>query len=250
MGKILIFAGTTEGRMLAEYCADEQISADISAATAYGASLLPQSLGILTGKMDLSAIAELLNRVRYLLVIDATHPYAKEATENLQRACSMTYTPYERLLRETVPISGEAVSDMKEMIGILNRCSDTVLSTLGSKSVPALTAVSDFRRRLWVRILPDDAAVQQCIILGYDPAHILTGKGPFSVADNIRHIRQSCARILLTKESGISGGYPEKAAAAEQCGIRMLTCIRPPETGKTFAEIKQLLHEKKALGIL
>ena len=43
MCKILIFGGTTEGRQLAEFCAEHRISAYVSSATDYGTGLIKKS---------------------------------------------------------------------------------------------------------------------------------------------------------------------------------------------------------------
>lgn len=54
MCRLLIFGGTSEGRELAEFCADNKIDAYISVTTDYGAELLPESdnIKILTGRLD------------------------------------------------------------------------------------------------------------------------------------------------------------------------------------------------------
>jgi len=82
MSDILIFGGTTEGRELAQYCADIGIYADISVATDYGASLLPDSefIRIMSGRRDRCEMKELLEN-GYHTVIDATHPFAEEVTK-------------------------------------------------------------------------------------------------------------------------------------------------------------------------
>ena len=97
MHKILIFAGTTEGRSLAEFCAAHQIAADVSTATAYGLSLLPEGVSGLSGRLDADAIFCLLRRAAYAAVVDATHPYAREATENIRTASQRAAVPYLRL---------------------------------------------------------------------------------------------------------------------------------------------------------
>ncbi|WP_156036740.1 precorrin-6A/cobalt-precorrin-6A reductase [Ruminococcus sp. HUN007] len=43
MKKLLIFGGTTEGRIIAERCAAKGIYADICVTTEYGSDLLPSS---------------------------------------------------------------------------------------------------------------------------------------------------------------------------------------------------------------
>ena len=239
MTKALIFAGTTEGRRLAEFCAEKGIPADVSSATAYGAALLPAGVGSLSGRLDAAGIRALLAADRYGIVIDATHPYAADITQTLRTVCGACGIPYARLIRAPEPVFGEAFSTLDEMISVLNENKDAVLSTLGSKSAPLLTAVSHYAERIRLRILPSQEAAHSLLQLGF--RQIIQAKGPFSVEDNIRHIRESGAKLLLTKESGRIGGYPEKAEAARRTGIRMLTLRRPQETGLSFAEITAVL---------
>ncbi|MDE5564649.1 MAG: precorrin-6A/cobalt-precorrin-6A reductase, partial [Oscillospiraceae bacterium] len=118
----------------------------------------------------------------------------------------------------------------------------SILSTLGSKSLSALTAVRDYAARLWVRVLPAEGTIEHCRSLGFPETHILLGKGPFTIEQNVQHIRQSGAGLLVTKESGSTGGYPEKLAAAKQCGIPVVTLLRESETGYTLEEIKAVLQ--------
>lgn len=193
----------------------------------------------MSGRMHAEDIRSLLRTNRYGTVIDATHPYAEEITQILRTVSEESGVRYLRLLRAESALSGEVFSALDEMISALNGTADTVLSTLGSKSAAALTAVSDYQERIWLRILPSQEMEHSMYQLGF--RHLIQAKGPFSAEDNIRHIRESGAKILLTKESGAIGGYPEKAEAAGQTGIRMLTLRRPKESGFSFAEITAML---------
>ena len=143
MFNILVFAGTTEGRELAEFCVAEQIPASFSVTTDYGAALLPQSefLTILQGKLDCIQMQQLFSQNRYNLVIDATHPYAVEATKTIRSACALTQTPYYRLLREesTHTLPGTVVDSMEDLIAYVNQDNRILFSTMGSKELPALT---------------------------------------------------------------------------------------------------------------
>lgn len=243
MDRILIFAGTTEGRELAEFCAEKQIDADVSTATEYGSSLLPAGIGVLSGRLNNEEICTLLREKRYAAVIDATHPYAQAATDNIRSACQQLAIPCWRLLRKTLPVYGESVTALEQMTALLNQTDCTVLSTLGSKSVPALTSVRNFRSRIWLRLLPCESIRSDCVRLGFDSGKLIFAKGPFSTEQNLSHIRQSGAEILLTKESGTVGGYPEKAEAVKLAGIRMITLCRPVEAdcGYDEAEIRRML---------
>lgn len=243
--KLLIFGGTTEGRELAEWCAEKLISADVSVTTDYGARLLGSGgyLNVFTGKLDRAEMKTLISAGSYDAVIDATHPYAVEATANILTACKETGTRYYRLLRAKSEISGTSAGSMDELIGLLDKTGGTILSTLGAKELPELARMRD-RKRIWLRVLPADGIEEQCVSYGFDRAHVIIGKGPFSTEENIAHIRQSGADILVTKESGKAGGYPEKAEAAQKCGIGMITLTRPEEDGYSFDKLTEILTEK------
>ena len=242
--KILIFGGTTEGRKLAEYCAENNISADVSVATEYGASLLPEKINKLVGKLDVFQMTELLIINKYSLVIDATHPYAVEATKNIISACEKANIPYYRLLRDI----GETCNDsltMEQLIEKLNESEKTVLSTLGSKSLSELTKINNYKNRVWLRLLPADEIINKCSEMGYDPQKIILKKGPFTIEENTEHIKLSGAEILITKDSGKTGGYDEKLSAAKACGIEIITLARPSENGFDYDSIIDIIKAFK-----
>lgn len=244
MCRILIFGGTTEGRKLAEYCAEKGISVYVSVTTDYGAELLPKSSYIkpLIGKLEKTEMTKLISRKNFSLVIDATHPYAGLATENIRLACEETGVEYFRLIRKReVAAEGEIFDDMSGLIDYLNAGNKRILSTLGSKELPQLSSVNNRFDRVWLRVLPAEGIVDYCKSYGFDENKIIIGKGPFSLAENIAHIKKSGAEILVTKESGAEGGYPEKVMAAKQLGTRLATIKRPEETGFNIEKIKEIL---------
>lgn len=242
MSEVLIFGGTTEGRLLAEFCVREGIPAEISVATELGASLLSE-IRTHTGRLDCAGMTELLREGNFCTVVDATHPYATEATRNIRAACETTGVRYLRLVRHASGIEGDTVRTLPELTAYLNRYEGVILSTLGSKALPALTQVQGFAERIWVRILPDEQSIADCIRMGFPEEHIIAGNPPFTAEQNSTHIRQTGAGLLVTKESGSIGGYPEKITAAKQCGIRVVTLLRTPEKGYALPEIIRLLQE-------
>ena len=85
MDKILLFGGTGEGRALAEWMLSEHIPCTVCVATEYGETLLPDGAEAHVGRMDRDEMAALMAQ-DYALVVDATHPYAVEVTENIRAA--------------------------------------------------------------------------------------------------------------------------------------------------------------------
>ena len=244
MSELLIFGGTTEGRLLAEYCAENGIKAAVSVATEYGASLLPSGADILCGRLDEQQMTEMMTGAGYELVIDATHPYAAEVTKNIRAACEKTGLRYIRLIRSSSGCSGRTVKEIDELISVLETTSGNILCTLGSRVLPELVRLNNYRERLWIRILPSEEMLRQCGELGYDISKVICEKGPFTVEQNIRHLTQSGASVLVTKESGQTGGYPEKAEAARRFGAELLTLVRPEDKGYPLEEVKDIIRKE------
>ena len=94
--KLLIFGGTTEGRVLARRLAEAGAQVTVSVATAMGAEELADipGLAVLTGRRDAVAMQALLQD--FDLCIDATHPYAAEASANIRVACTAAGVPLRR----------------------------------------------------------------------------------------------------------------------------------------------------------
>ena len=101
--KVMLFAGTTEGRLLCEFLSEKNITACVCVTTSYGEQLLPsgENMEICTGALDRAQMEEKLSSFRPQLVIDATHPYARLATENIRAACGFLNLPYIRVVRES-----------------------------------------------------------------------------------------------------------------------------------------------------
>lgn len=244
MCELLIFGGTTEGRELAQYCCACGVSAAVSVATEYGGELLPHENGlcVLVGRLDSDEMAALMRELGCMAVIDATHPYATEVTANIIAACKAAELPYHRLLRRSSELGNcLTVRDMEELVELINKSAGSILSTLGSKELPKLTEVQNFAERVWVRALPTDSVRALCAELGFPEEHLILERGPFTVWQNMAHIELSGASLLVTKESGAAGGFPEKLEAAEKCGIKTAVLARPEEKGSTMEEIKSLI---------
>ncbi len=246
MSEILIFGGTTEGRILAEYCAANAVPAVVSVTTEYGASLLPNEVEFAAGKLDAEQIAAFIAKRGFCAAIDATHPYARLASANIKAAAEQSGIPYYRVLREeSGEISGRVCADIAQAADYLNTTDKRALITTGSKELAVFTRVRDFSERLFARVLPAEGIVERCAALGFRPENLIVEKGPFSVERNIAHIRETGAEILITKESGTAGGYPEKREAARLCGIELVTVQRPKESGISVEEMEEILRKER-----
>ncbi|MDX9871160.1 MAG: precorrin-6A reductase [Clostridia bacterium] len=247
MTEIVVFGGTTEGRTLCELLGKKRIKTLICVATEYGETLLPpfETVRVHTGRLDQAAMKNLLEAGKPRLVIDATHPYAAVVSENIRTACEKIGVKHIRIFREKLDSDGcVTFTGLDELISWLNERQGTVFSTLGAKEAAALAAVGGYRERLWLRILPDAAGLSACLAAGFPAQRIICMQGPFSRELNAAMFRAAGADILLTKETGITGGYPEKIEAARACGMITAVLSRPrEETGLTLAELVKMIEE-------
>lgn len=241
---ILLFAGTTEGRRLFHALSKANISVTASVATEYGKECLSAAPGqVLAGRMEEKEMETLLETGTYTLVVDATHPYALQVTENIRQACRHAGIPYLRLLREQGQEEGEnlySFSALEDAVSFLAQTQGPILSTLGSKELPALTALPDWRQRIFARVLPLPAAVLQAQELGLPAGQLICMQGPFSKEMNLAMLRQYRCQWLLTKDSGRTGGFEEKRLAAQEAGVGLVLVGRPKETQQGFSYEKVL----------
>ena len=247
--KILIYAGTTEGRRLAEFLVKREVSVHVCVATEYGESLLPEGSNITTTheRMDENQMIEFINEYHPSYVVDATHPYAIEVTENLQNACEKAGVPYLRILRDTGAEKSDCiyVDNMEEAIEYLEQTTGNILATTGSKELAAFQNLTDYKKRVYARVLSTAKVAHKCEQLGFTGKNLLCMQGPFSVEMNYAIMKSYDISYMVTKDSGNIGGFLQKYNAAKKAGVKIIVLGRQKEeSGYTYEEIIDLLKEE------
>lgn len=246
---IVLFGGTTEGRLLTQRLEAAHLPAYVCVATAYGQMVLPENMRfcrVREGRMDEAAMEIFFRKTGASLVLDATHPYADLVSRNIRRAAGRLGLDYVRIGRPTGGEAEDAVyfDSPRETAAYLGGCSGNVLLTTGSKELAAFTGVEDFAERIYIRILPLKNSEETAKRLGWREDHICMKKGPFSEEENMAAIRWAGARYLVTKDSGAAGGMPEKISAARRCGCTLLVIRRPvQETGVSVEQAWEIVRE-------
>lgn len=278
MCKIWIFGGTTEGRLLAEYCSREKIEAWVSVASEYGEELLQEELmesgnagnpdlnhntclakknlktvqassviKVLRGRMDRYQMEEFIRNQGIHLVIDATHPHARLVSEEIQEACGRTGVRLERCLRaegeQNKARDWVEVDSIQEAVSFLSSVSGVIFATTGSKELETLCQIPDYQKRVYARVLPTSNVLKKCEKLGITGSHLIAMQGPFSTEMNTLFLRQTKAEWLLTKDSGRAGGFQEKVEAARENGTRVVVIRRPEEDGISLEEAMEVLKK-------
>ena len=252
---VFIFAGTTEGRELAELLSSKGIFCSVSAATEYGANLLPhgENLEILQGRMNACQMSEKFAEKDYDFVIDATHPFATEVSKEIKKALESTKIEYLRLSRDTG--NGNYIdsdktffyySSLTEAAEWLESQNGKIFVTTGSKELPVLAQKISDKERIFARVLPSRESLELCAKAGIFPKQIIAMQGPFSEKSNEVQFEESGAEFLLTKESGATGGFYEKIEAAKKLGMKIVIIKNPEKKNETTEDF----HTYNIEGIL
>ena len=251
MSEICVFAGTSEGRRLVWRLRGRGARLTACVATEYGAELLGThaDVRVRVGRLDLEAMKSMLREERFDAVVDATHPYADRATENIAAACGAEGVAYLRLERSGSADSSDGVfvQDAAGCAEYLKTTEGAVLLTTGSKDLAAFCADGALRGRLFARVLPNADSLKACLENGIPADRIFAMQGPFDEDMNCAMLRAAGAKYIVTKDSGSAGGYAAKIRAAEKCGVCPVILGRPPQReGQPFeavaAELETRFH--------
>lgn len=254
MSDVVVFAGTTEGCEVCSFLAAHKVSVLACVATDYGSKSLKEDeyLQIHAGRLTEEEMEELLRKVSPSLVLDATHPYAAEVTENIRTACESTGLSYERVLREAGAHQEKAVyvEDTQAAVNYLEGTKGNILLTTGSKELGKFTALSDASERIYARVLSLPSVMETCKGYGFEGKHLIGMQGPFSMELNAAMLRQYDCKYLVTKDTGKAGGFQEKIDAALAEDVIPVIIGRPlQEKGLSVAECKHMLTERFGLTL-
>ena len=243
--RVVLFSGTTEGRAFSKQLGALGADVLVSVATDLGAEEQGSAPGVTVraGRLEPEEMTALLQGAD--LCIDATHPYAVEATKNIRAAAARAGVEYHRLLRAPSPLPEGALvfAGAAEAAQELARTEGNVLLTTGAKELGAFSPIAP--ERCYPRVLPTREGIAACEAAGGVPhRNIIAMQGPFSRALNEALIQQFEIRWLVTKDGGAAGGFAEKVQAAQSTGAQLVVLRRPPEQGQTAQEILNLCKEK------
>ena len=234
--KIILFGGTTEGRVLTQRLSGLGHDVTVSVATPVGAEGL-EGASIRVGRLEGQAMTDLIRG--HGLCIDAAHPYAQLVRENIRAACQKTGVPLRRVSRPKSEAAGcVEVETSREAADYLADTEGNILLTTGAKELSAFRALDS--ARLYARVLPTHESLAACEAIGLPHRNILALWGPFSRELNAALLGQYAIRWLVTKDGGSAGGFPEKIQAARQTETKVLVIRRPADFGMT---VEALLDE-------
>lgn len=230
---ILVLAGTKDGRDLIALLAQAGYEVMASAFSQYGGELIQlENVRVHTGPLDENGLAELMTLHEIDLLVDASHPYAVNVSQNGMMACEKTGIPYLRYERPrgNLPAYEDlyVVNDYQQAIEKAASLGKTVFLTTGSRHLKLFKDATVLQQhRIIARVLPEPSVLTECIDLGFSPKDIVAIQGPFSHELNMALFKEYRADVIVTKNSGQVGGSDTKMTAAMTLGLPLVVIDRP-----------------------
>ncbi len=234
---ILLFGGTSETAGLAAALAGAGWRTLVSTATDNELDVGNNPLiERRSGRMAKDDMAALARERGVTVIVDATHPYAAEAKITIAAVARDAGLPLVSFLRAGNAYDYERihyVKDHDEAAVAAFSFGKPVLLTTGSRNLlPYARERAKNGIRLVARVLPHPESSAACHAAGLADGEVITGRGPFTVEENVAVIRKYGIGALVTKESGDAGGVPEKVEAARREGCHVVIIDRPEQSVK------------------
>ncbi len=230
---IFMLAGTSDARELAieiEKSGRQVIATVVTESAAK--SLIEAGIRTNIGRLTTEQMTEYIHSNELQAIVDASHPFAEEASKNAIAAAEVAGIPYIRYERASQSFNNPLVTivqDYEEAAQLAAKKRGVIMLTTGSKTLGIFTKhlIGLENTRVIARMLPRLDNMEKCQSLGVEQKDIIAIQGPFSKELNIALIHQYEVTLMITKESGKVGSVDEKLEAALECGIETIMIARP-----------------------
>nr|WP_319373114.1 precorrin-6A/cobalt-precorrin-6A reductase [uncultured Methanobacterium sp.] len=274
-------------KIISDLSEEERISVLATATTPHGVELAQRSGAnkVLEGFFDSEKLTNIIQDNDIELLIDATHPFAAAATQNAIKASNSEGIPYIRFERPetelpdsdlihvvnsfedaaalTMELLGQNEISSQNEISIEdnftrnftedftksfteNFSNGRVLHLAGVNTLHYITETIS-PELIVARVLPTVYSVKKSLELGIPHDNIIAMEGTFSPKFNGILMEEFQIKVVLTKESGQSGGTISKIQAALHHKVPVVIVMRPEidelEGNLMFNEVELLVNE-------
>ena len=233
MKRILLLGGVTEALAIARTLGPQHVY------SLAGVGRVPTDLRCAVrvgGYGGAEGLAQYIHEQRIDLVLDATHPYAAQISQNAARAATLSGVPCWALRRPAWVAQADddwrEVANWSELVDAL-QAFRRPLFTLGREPLEHLDEIPE--SQFWtLRALDMYPGNARCEVIG--------ARGPFLIEEERTLFDQRNIDVLISKNSGSSATEPKLQVARER-GVPVLILKRPalPEVDRTFGTVGEVL---------
>ena len=224
---LLIFGGTTEGRLAVDVC--EQAGKPFYYSTKGDLQKVDMHNGVhITGAMTVDDIVAFCKEHKIGCIVDAAHPFAENLHKTIDEARRALDIPVIRLQR-VFPEHIKGVtycSDYEDAINKIREAKvERLLALTGANTIKKLR-----QTKAIFRILNRPESIALAEAAGLDNDRIIFYNESLeipSVEDEKKVMREVGCDAIITKESGESGGFEVKVKAALELGLKVFVVEHP-----------------------
>ncbi|MBE9226632.1 cobalt-precorrin-6A reductase [Phormidium sp. LEGE 05292] len=236
--RIWLIGGTGESAKLAIALLQVGLPLVISVTTESARSLYPNSplLQVWVGRFNLYQIEQFLTQQNIIAVLDASHPYAVEISQNAIAVCLQKNVHYLRFERPRSEVGRWGDGEMGGELIYLDSferlvCGDylvgeRVLFTVGYKVLPLFRDWHG-RSTLFARVLPATTSIAAALSAGFTQDKLFAMRPPIPINLERELWQHWQISMVVTKASGAPGGEDIKRQLAAELGVN-LVIIEPP----------------------
>jgi precorrin-6A/cobalt-precorrin-6A reductase len=186
----------------------------------------------------MTGLRDYLQQEKIDFLINATHPFATQISQNAAIAASSLVIPYLRLLRPAWQKSEQdnwiEVESYEAAVSILSPLAQRVFLSIGRQELAIFSTLPD--RWFLMRM------VEPPSLNGFLPqGKVLLARGPFDLDEERSLLQTYKIEVIVSKNSGGNATYP-KILAARELGIPVIMVQRPElEREETVAAIKEAM---------
>ena len=221
---ILVFGGTTEGRIAVRKL--EEAGTPYYYSTRGDEQEVVLQHGIrLTGALNAQQLKAFCQEHTIRLLIDAGHPFAEMLHQTVAEVAIALGIPAIRFERIFPPRDPEIIwcKDFADAIQQIQQHGvKRLLALTGVQTISKLKPLVDQGIDCYFRILNRESSIQIAHDNGITDEHLI-----FYDADNNGRSQWSLFDAMITKESGLSGGFQEKVETAKENGMQVFAVCRP-----------------------
>lgn len=253
---ILFLAGTSDARALAIKIKEAGYRLLTTVVTENaGMEMRKAGLDVYVGRLTSEDFVRVIREQGINAVVDASHPFAEEASKNALLGAKEADIPYIRYERESQSYENNGITMVDSYEEAAEKAAEkkgVIMLTTGSKTLQTFTQklLNHPDTRVIARMLPRKDNMEKCEQLGLPQKDIVAIQGPFTKEFNLALYKQFGVTTMITKESGKAGSVDEKLEAAIELGIETIMIKRPKiNYGNAYSDFSDILaHINKILN--
>lgn len=250
VGTLWLIGGTGDSVTLVQIIKDHSFPCLVTVTTSTAANLYPINplITVKTGKLDTGGIQQLCQQEIIRGIIDASHPFAINISQQVMAVAKEEKIPYLRYERPNLnhnsyPIYLDSFEDLITGEYVKHK---RVLLTIGCQNLYKCKSWHQ-QATLYTRILPRLNSLEMALSAGFPESQIIALRPPITVELERALWQQWDIDVVVTKASGKQGGEDIKVRVARELDIPLIVIKRPslnyPQQTEQLSDIIKFCYQ-------